>query len=258
MTTTPSIRSSRSQGIRVSTVTAALAGVALVLTACSGGGDADAEAKGKSEDSEGSVTVYNFDSAKVADSDEESFVVNDEAVTVALSDELQAAVPSGKAVAVEQFTVKPKIMPTGLCRVDVHVEYADGGLESVQANPKYDHQDTAEKAVVGNLFNEAFDDDDKVVDEVPSDDDVQEDVHYLTSDFENYTFVGDCNEGDDETFVSTEFPYNNPTEDDTYFAAARISIMPGGGEGGEGAATTISGDTKAELSANGKWVTPEE
>lgn len=240
---------------------AALAGLALTLAGCGGAGDASAGSEGQPDNPEAvdaAPTVYNFDSAKVADSEDESFVVTNSAFTVELSDELKAVIPSGKSVAVESFTVTPKVFPTGLCRVDVSVDYADGGLESVKTNPAYADDDSVEESVVGNVFGGNFFDEDQLVDSVPSDEDVEEGVLYLTSDYRNITMVDECNEDDSETFIMTEFPYINPVEDDSYFAHASISVLSGGGQsGGEGVTVLVNGDTAAELSANGNWGPPE-
>lgn len=236
---------------------AALAGLALTLSGCGGAGDASAGSEGQPDNpeaAESATTVYNFDSAKVADSEDESFVVTNSAFTVELSDELKAAIPSGRSVAVESFTVTPKVFPTGLCRVDVSVDYADGGLESVKTNPAHADDESVEDSVVGNVVRESFSDDDQLVDSIPSDDEVEEGVLYLTSDYRNITLVDECNEDDSETFIMTEFPYINPAEDDSYFAHASISVFSGGGQsGGEGVTALVNGDTAADLSVNGNW-----
>lgn len=249
----------RTNRTRIAATGAVLAGLTLALVGCGDSSDASSGSEGQpdaAEANESAPLVYDFDSAKVADSDDQYFT-SIEPFTVELSDELEAAIPSGAAVAVERFTVTPTIMPTGLCRVDIEVEYADGGLEATTTNEQYDHLETTEEIVTTNLVGEGFDEDDQLVDAVPGDDEVEEGVRYLTSDYENFTMVDECSEDDSDTLVMPEFRYIDPAEDDSYFAHASISVVPGGQSGSEGYTAFVHGDTAAELSANGKWSEPE-
>lgn len=270
MTTTPIKKT------RLSAAIALVAGLSLALSACgwtdtqqdgkgSAGEDqpassAESDSSGEGSDSaegEGAppAAVYNFDQAKVLTSDAETpWTTSDQSFVIELSDELKAAMPQGKGVAVERYTVTQKAFPTGLCRLDVAVTYTDGGLESVKKSDPGDDHGSVGEAVMANLVYTG--NHTEVVEAVPSDDEVDE-GSFITSDHSTLTFVDDCSEGtesnDLDEFVEIRFPYLDRGDIDQ-FADTKIFVV-GSGQDSEstGVTSVIYGGAQADVSASGKW-----
>lgn len=103
-------------------------------------------------------------------------------------------------------------------------------------------------------------DDDKVVDQVPGDDEVSEGAIYVTKDHKHITLVEACSEDSEDSIFDLSFPdSNDDSNGGTDFAYADLAVFSGGGQsGGEGTTTVIRGETDADLSVDGKWKVPEE
>lgn len=268
---------------KLSVALALATGLTLALSACGGGADPPQGGKGGAEDGKSAASaddnrggiggaegespepsaVYDFDQAKSLTNEAETpYTVTDQQVTIELSDELAAAMPQGAAVAVQKYDVTIKSFPTGLCRLDAAVTYADGGLESVkEADPGDSSIDSDGEAVMEAVTSDSRDYEPEVVDAVPGDDEVDE-GSYITTDFQTITVVNECSEGSERTddeFTGLGFPFLDRSDGDgDPFASTEIFVVSGGQDSASGATAVIYGDTEADLSANGSWMPQSE
>lgn len=258
----------RPEGERAKTIRAAQRGAAavsltvaavLALTGCGGGSDTSGKSgTGSSPGPDESASVtYQFDEARVADSaDQTPFVTTEKSITVKFSDELKAAIPDGKSMTIESFTLRPEALASGMCRLDVDVDYADGGPEALTASAE---EEPAEE-IVSRLADLNIDESsgDAIVDELPSSDEIDSGrATFVTKDFQHIAIIEKCSEDSEDDMVDLDMPYLEETDND--FASVEIGVLPGGGQaGGEGTTTILTGDSDAEVSASGKWTKPEE
>lgn len=232
----------------------------LALTGCAGGSDTS-EKKGTGSSpgpDESAAVTYQFDEARVADSaDQTPFVTTETSITVKLSDELAAAIPDGESMTIESFTLRPEALASGMCRLDVDVDYADGGAEALAAT--HADEDPAE-AIVLRLASLYIDETsgDAIVDELPSNDEIDSDrATFVTKDFEHIAIIDQCSEDNEDDMVDLVLPYLEDTGDN--FASVELAVLPGGGQaGGEGTTTIVTGQADAQVSASGKWTKPDE
>lgn len=221
----------------------------LALAACGGGNStSDAEADGGSsssqEESAESGWTYQFDEVKVADqSDAEPTTAESDPFTVTLSDELAKAAPDGAKLAVKSYKVATKALPSGLCRADVTVDFAPDGKDALT---KKDGADDAFYEMTGQSA-------DKVVSEIPSDDQIpSEGGKYITKDASTFAVVDDCSEDTDDELIRLHFPFANKVDD--WLAYANLIVAAGSQSGSEGSTTMIKGETRGvDVSAGGTW-----
>lgn len=207
--------------------------------------------------------VYQFDEARVVDEDEQVPFVStdaDGAITVRLSPDLAAAIPDDLDVAIDYYVVTTKAFSTGVCRIDAQITYAEGGQEALsEATSEYSSEPL--QNVAGSIIDLYPGTEEKVqiVAESPSDDAIDNETIYMTSDGSTLTIVDDCSEdvGDTDFAEEIEFPYTALIDDKPYrqsFATAYVAVVPGGGQsGGDGTTTVITGEVKAEVGPNGTW-----
>lgn len=134
-------RSTRRTALRAVASAAALGVATLGLAACgssSDDSDANSAAGGDQANAEETVepTVYNFDELITTGPTPPPTVLDGGPVVVELSEGLKEAVPADVDLAIERYLVSAKAFPGGECRVDVSIEYADGGLEALQATER--------------------------------------------------------------------------------------------------------------------------
>ncbi|WP_236865961.1 hypothetical protein [Brevibacterium daeguense] len=182
---------------------------------------------------------------------------------VQLSGELAAAIPEDSAVAIDELVLTATAFSTGICRLEVEIVYTDGGMEVVAAGA-VSPRDSAEENAAVVLLNAGTRADIEAVAEVPSDDEVEKDVTYVTNDLSHITVVDECSDAADDDFASLKFPYSvqperpDAMEGDIHeFATAEVAVIPGSQGGSDGASIIITGDTDAELTATGQWAPPE-
>lgn len=247
------------------TTISALAGLALVLSAC-GGDDSDA-----AEDSTGgtdneqvaeeqAANVYQFDQAKVADGDDaESFYPPaGEPVTVHLSNELAALVPEDNPVAVHSFALTARSFETGICALDVEVEYEDGGLEALHAyyesdpggdsESRGDPQERIGSKLVGSSA-------DQVVGSLPEDDQLEQGQVYVTEDGTGFTVVEECSADEENNLAVLGFPHtdldflNDSRPSSHQFAEVEVVVHS------DGSIVLNEPNVRgAEVSASGDWI----
>ncbi|MCP3424816.1 hypothetical protein NBM05_01905 [Rothia sp. AR01] len=253
---------------RILAPTAALAGIALLLSGCGDGGG-DETAPASEQDSQATEqtpteSVYQFDQARVDDDDDqEPFVASEGEVVVQLSDELKATIPEDGSVAIDHYTLSAKAFETGICRLDVDIAYTDGGEDALSAPRR--HQDETPQANLHEAITDVEIEEDEVVDEVPSDAELENGMDYMTKDFSHATFVDECSENAEDDITSLGFPYSqkpskmNSADSDIIrnFANVDIAVVAGTQGGQDGASIIVTGDTAAELSVTGEWAPPE-
>ncbi|WP_353113246.1 hypothetical protein [Microbacterium sp.] len=261
---------------KIAQAVAAVAGLTLALTACTAADMAKMnDAKGKSistsetkpktetetgtgtqpgagsgaeSDSDDTAIVYDFEMAKSPDG---IFSSQGLPFKVQPSKELLAAVPDGKKLAVTSYTVETTRYPTDVCRVDVGVKYAEGGLEALKTAPAELIENTEAAAVVYHLLGDTLKAPElATVKQLPSDDEIQEYRTYITDDFSKLTYVRYCSKRANDDLVSVRFPYTEPEAGARYFARADITVM--------GSSAMVIGKTEAGLTPAGKWVKVSE
>lgn len=202
------------------------------------------------------VTVYTYDDHRVVgDGDLEPYVVDTVVpVVFELPDDLRAAVPEDKTLAVDGFTVDATAFSTGVCRLDVEVDWADGGYEAL-ASPSQIQPDLGEAAnaighVTSNLTYEPV-----VVDELPADEEVEVGATYVKNDGTAFTHVDECSEDYADDLIQLLFSYDEPVVEtgSAQILTSDIAVVPGGQGGAEGATLVIDSDVYASLSATGDW-----
>ncbi|GAA4521773.1 hypothetical protein GCM10023160_09200 [Brachybacterium paraconglomeratum] len=255
---------------KISLLATGLAVASIAFAGCSGGseGDGDTAPAGGSDGETSSEklpeqVVYQFDEARVERSDDqEPFVSSDSEVVVQLSDDLKAAIPDERSVAVDHFVLSSKAFVTGMCRLDVEVVYTESGQQALaESNP--DSDESPQEKVFAALADGGVDEED-VVDEIPADEDLEKDAQYFTSDFSHMTLIDECSEDDDNNFAYLRFSYEQEDTDDPdaipgelgAFANVSVAVIPGGQGGSEGTSMIINGFTHAEVGVTGEWSQP--
>ncbi|SMX98393.1 hypothetical protein [Brevibacterium linens] len=243
---------------RIAATAAGLA-AALVLAGCGSGSD---EASGAGRDNDGGAgdgaresTVYQFDEAKTAD--DTPFAVSDSPVTVELSGELESALPAGAQLTVGQYTISAKAFETGMCRLYVETEFANGGQGTLSA-PRERGGDNPHEYVMSALTKDRKYSDAAVVDELPSDEDLEDDGEYITEDFSKMTFVDRCSEDADDRFLPLDFLYPGEDGELETFADVDIAVVGGTQSGSGGTTLFLTGDTEADVTPAGEWTAPDE
>lgn len=257
---------------RVLMLSTALVSGAFLLAACAGGAPSDSVAKegantkdtagqaGEAAQAAGDV-VYQFDEALVTDSsDEIPFVTNETSVVIKLSDGLKKALPDGARMNVEQYVLTTKAYSTGSCRVDVSIDYADGGIETLSkprdnaGKPRDEAgSDDPYKSVGAAVARGSWAE--HIVDRLPSDDEIDGSGGYMTKDFREYMEIDECSDAPDDDFISLAFPYETAEGRLSDFALAEVAVMSNVGNSGENLVTTaIFGESQASVSPTGSWV----
>lgn len=250
---------------RVLMLSTALVSGAFLLAACAGGAPSDSVAKegANTKDTAGQAgeaaqvagdVVYQFDEALVTDSsDEIPFVTNETSVVIKLSDGLKKALPDGARMNVEQYVLTTKAYSTGSCRVDMSIDYTDGGLETL-SKPREDAGSGDAYRYVGAAItrgNWA----DHIVDRLPSDDEIDGSGAVMTKDFREYMEIDECSDAPDDAFIKLVFPYVTAEGRLSEYALAEVAVMSNVGNSGENLVTTaIFGESQASVSPTGSWV----
>lgn len=256
MTASPATTTSRT---KLAATAAGLVAAVLMLTAC--GSDSD-EASGAGGGNDGGAgdgsresTVYQFDEAKTGD--DTPFAASDSPVTVELSNELEQALPSAAQLTVGRYMISAKAFETGMCRLDVETVFANGGQDTLSATRERGG-DNPHEFVMSALTKDRKYSDAVVVDEPPSDEDLENDGEYITEDFSKMTFIDRCSEDADDRFLSLDFLY--PGEDGELESFADVDIAVVGGTQSGSARTTLflTGDTGANVTPAGEWAAPDE
>lgn len=243
---------------RALTAAALMMSASLVLAACGtdgSGSDIDDNEAGdiahaKNDDGPSPAGVYQFDEAKTEGyTDQELFTSTGEPVTVQLSDELAAALPDGRSVPVDHYTIEATAIDRETCRVDVGISFADGGEDAILGSDYFEDDDLPAHKIVSSLADDTIYHEDYIVDEVPDDTSIEPDEVYITSDFTTISYAGECSEDADSGYLLyLQFPYTD--EVSSTFARVKVAVADSGGE----ATTALLGDTEAALNVTeGKW-----
>lgn len=265
---------------RTITTVSALALAAVALAGCSAAGDTDAPADsdtttsqpGGSNDAgingnasgdepveaevEG-VTTYTFDDRRVVDSSDLEPYIVDTAVPVVfeLPDDLRAAAHESKTLAVDSFTVDATAFSTGVCRLDVEVDWADGGYEALAEPSRITSNLDEEAAIAIAHVTSNFTFEPALVDELPADEEVEVGVTYVQNDGTAFTHVTQCSEDYEDEMLQLLFSYTEPVAENapTHLIASDIAVVPGGQGGAEGATLIVDSNVSADVSATGDW-----
>lgn len=199
--------------------------------------------------------IYQFDEVReagVKESKQEPFTSTEESIVIRLSDELRGAVSDYMTLGIEQFTIHPSVTGAGLCRLDVDIEYPDGAKEQFgnRGEIGMDEQDVMDE-ITPNFIPEQMGGTDRIVPSLPNDDQIQEDVAYVTEDLSQATLVQPCDDGPDEpgNERTLYFPLLNTQHE--AFAGVGVAIVP---EEGGGVTTILTGTVRAaEPDEDGNW-----
>ena len=232
----------------------------VVLTGCGDTGKAATNSTNDTSNATASSVerIYQFDDVKAAEGRALPVSVPAPAeLTVQLSDEL-ASIAAPVDFNVKSFTLKGRAFPTGDCALDIQVEYTDGGaaIASRDIQVGDEQEQTDSEMVFDRLGNQHYDL--KMVDVIPSDDDIEQGTNYLTNDYSAMTIVDECSEDMDEKFANVRFPYvaESKTGDGgtrktiENFAAIRVSVF------GDGAIGYLGGVGGAKVESDGKVNNP--
>lgn len=220
----------------------------LALTACGGNGNGDsANEDDESQDGaeqtaeEPEAAIYEFEEAKSGNnSDSQPFRAPEgQQINIWLSDELAATVPHEVPVLVDSYVITGTRVfeSTGVCVIDVEINYTEGGLEALL-------EEHEEDEITDPLFDASRAE--AMVDELPSDEEIMETGVYMTTDHSAASIVDDC---EDERFTRFEFP----DASGGYFARiTRVTVHTDGS-----VALNQAQVRGASVSANGQWVAEE-
>lgn len=241
-------RSTRRTGMSLVT------GLVLSLSACGGtdsgpGGSASEDAPDKADEE----VVYEFEEARVADKDDAESFQAPGPVVARLSDDLEEAVPDGKSLAIESFTITGESFSTGLCKAEIDIAYRDGGRdyvtapfgqEAVEDDPDLkDEGARVQKRLIGGTG------DIEVVDSLPPDERLEDGETYVTSDYEKMAKVTDCSDDEADELVTIPLTYisDSSVRDFPDFAEIEIAVL-------DDATVVINGDVEdAEVGTTGDW-----
>lgn len=245
--------------------------IAVALTACSGPADwveGSGDGRGGAQSPQ---DLYQFDELRVADPEHMPTIASRSAekVTMRLSDELKGVVPEGNAMAVDSYELRPRVFPSGICALDVKVNYAGGGKDALKAPMEVGPNDSSAERVNASeqsrmvyrlTGNSNFADEDllQVVDRLPSDDELAKEGFYLKSDYSEMTFVTACVRSTGEATASLVFPFTQPLDrkssssKEYAFAGASISVIA------EKSMTIQGWLPFAEVGVTGKWAPKTE
>ncbi|GAB3563356.1 hypothetical protein [Spelaeicoccus albus] len=258
---------------RAATAAALTLTAAMALTACGGSSDSDVKAGGttagagssQAAGDTGDAAVYQFNNTRVGDSEDETpFVTTKDSIIIKMPDELKAAIPDGSRVAIDTFTLTPQAFSTGICRLDVAIDYAGGGKKALTSVDPYGEDEGPASNLLVYMIDHGLETNggDKVVDKVPSNDQVEEGSTYVTKDMEHITFVNECSDDNEDDIFELTNPYieqDSKEAGNDKFASVDIAMVSGGGQsGGAGTTTIITGGTAADVSIDGKWKQPTE
>ncbi|OYO00729.1 hypothetical protein CGZ95_08895 [Enemella evansiae] len=255
---------------RLASITALAIAAVLGLSACGGSDSTDQSANpqqgqgssseaGQSTDGSTEAKTYAFDEVRTAGSgDALPFVSDAGPVTITLSDGLRAAVPEGAQLIVDSYTVTAKQFETGMCRLDVTVDYAPGGQEAVtepiRKPGEKNYPDAASRAEA-RLID--YGRDLTVVDTLPSDEQIANKTSYATPDFTQLTLVDECSEDPEDKFTALAFPYTSASaeatgrSEHTPFAEVEIALVTNV----ETPLVYVAGEVNdAEVSPAGEWM----
>lgn len=229
----------------------------LALTACGGDDDADSsEEQAETTDESGSDDenqaqagdehVFEFEQAKEQRGGGRGHEPHNpspgEPVTVQLSDELKELAPDDNSMTVESYTLSPNALDEGACRLDIDMEYTDGGLEAMaeeegvdlSADPDEPHAPGEQAGFpLAMWLTDTMDG--EMVDELPSDEEVSGTEApvssvgtaqvYFTDDYSRMSFVDECNQDVEESFMDLHFPGSSDGVRGTPFAQVRVSVL---------------------------------
>ncbi|NDR52723.1 hypothetical protein [Actinomyces sp. 565] len=254
---------------------AVLAGLSLALTACgssndasnSFGGDAGGDAAVTQEASETSnAVVYEFEEARVNDSDDQTVLAAvEQPLVVRLSDELKTAVEAdGGVVAVKQFTITAKSFSTGMCRVDVDVDYSSDDAFNTVAQRLIEDEHARHEGVENYNFDDEQDvfwkyvvdthGEAEIVESVPEDSELSNsNTSYVTSDYSHATIVKECDDLDDEEVAFPYYILPSRENINVWDIAASLEYEIISGVDGGATIYATKGYANADLSISGDW-----
>ena len=255
------IRSTHRRAAVLAGVTAVALAASPGLAGCSSTSGSSSSANASGASSSASVpsvpagAVYQFDDQRnqSTDTTTDPAVFKNTAVRIQLSDDLAKAVPAGKTLTVKSYTLTVKGFPSGMCRTDIYIDYAPGGLEALKNfSTEYSYYDSkgariVKKASVPERVGLGIGvGPTSSVATVPSDDSLKKgDV--ITEDFSHITSVAQC--GDEVGGLG--FSYLPVNSDNDPFASADINTLKDPNDPGLSVEGTVDGAT---IGVTGKWV----
>lgn len=254
--------------------------LALTLTGCAGPTPHPITPNTTSEPT--GAQTYEFDDLKVATPSDVPPQVFDgtRIVVIRLPDELKKAAPAGAQIAVDHFTISMRSFSTGICRTDVSIAYSSGGLDALRKAEEDARQaqvEAAKKAIAEGydvsedrvVYTEPTIDyivpagasglePDKIVKELPSDDELVPDAKWLKEDGSALTATGDCKEARYPA-ATLEFAYPDLHDDRGYFSGSSYLARSQVGGVTDSPGTTAGqmiatkSDVNADVSVTGRW-----
>lgn len=198
--------------------------------------------------------VYQFDDQRNQNTDTttDPAVFKNTAVRIQLSDDLAKAVPAGKKLDVKSFTLTTKGFPSGMCRTDIDIEYAPGGLEVLKSySTEYSYYDSkgariVKKATVPERVGLGIGvGPTSSVSAVPSDDSLKK-GDFITEDFSHITSVAQCG----EEVAGLGFVYIPVNRSTSPFAHAAVQTSKDPND----PALSVTGEVNgADIGVSGKW-----
>jgi len=224
----------RTHSLRITTAAALILATGLGLAACGVDEEPTAGSESKSAvdetaSSEGAEpaaaapeSVYDFSNLLVLDGESAPpwFSERGEDVRVELTDELKQLVPEGHDIVVDSFDLHARVFATGVCALDVTVNYApDGpGVQGFTAGTKELHPGSEFAATelssdeliwralgVGQSTDGVIGSP-QIVDDFPADDDLTVDTKYATADYTKLTFTKECQ---DQNYGIASFDFDD-------------------------------------------------
>ncbi|WP_257479042.1 hypothetical protein [Acidipropionibacterium jensenii] len=253
-------RSTHRRAVTLAGITAIALAASPGLTACSSTSDPSSSASASGASPSASVpsvpadAVYQFDDQRnqSTDSTTDPAVFKNTAVRIQLSDDLARAVPAGKKLTVKSYTLTVKAFPSGMCRTDIYIDYAPGGLEALKNHPdEYSYYNNngarvLKKATVPERVGLGVGTGPTTsVPTAPSDDSLKE-GDFITKDFSQITNVDKCgNQIAGLSFNDTSLGKNST------LAYADINTLENPNDPGLSVKGTVDGAT---IGVTGKWV----
>lgn len=262
------------------TLPALAAVAALALTGCSGPTPHLLTPNAKTQPKD--AQTYKFDDLKVTTPSDVPPQMFDgtRPVVIKLSDDLKKAAPAGAQIAVDHFTVTMKSFASGICRTDVRIAYAPGGLDALRAAEEEARHAQVEKAkkarAEGNdvpedetIYQEPTIDyivpagasglePDKIVKKLPSDDALEPDAKWMLEDGSALTATGDCKDVQYPA-ATLEFAYPDLHDDrgwfrgSSYLARSQVSGLTDSPGATGGQMIAAKSDVNAEVTVTGRW-----
>lgn len=225
---------------------------------------ADTQASSSNNQRAEEATVFQFDEARIANPSNMTPVVAESGkLIVKPSPEMIATLPEGAKQVVDSYEITGKTFPTGICRTDVKVNYAPGAAElpskMMENRSPGRPEDSARNAITQTLLGLGVRD---VTTGPIADDELQSGSQFMSEDWQNFTYAGNCEGGQDNPRLTLNLPMSTPeyplqqaADPAVQIATATVLIHRGNAEGTVMPSITQV-TTPLRVSATGEWKAP--